>query len=1217
MRYLNKIVFINSAQVRYAEIDLNGNIHLIGTQGVGKSTLLRAILFFYNADTLGVGISKQKQSYTDYYYNVANSYIIYEVTRDEGKFCIVTYKSQHKVCFRFIDGEYSRGYFINKNGSVPESWEGIARHLDLANVYYTKRKIEEHKEYRDVLYGNNDGKKSELKRYSIIESREYQYIPKTIQNVFLNSKMDAEFIKQTIIMSLENDISIDLNQHTHHLNGFETQLADIRKFRMPGTSLQAENISRLYISIVNLEKDLALLAGELFGSLERDRKEEPVFLDELDRQKKIEDGFKQELIRLSETFKNKETKLNGDIRILDDRISKARSLRDEYEKKGINNIINRVEKKIAVEKEAGNLQEEKELLTSGFREVEQKYNALIETHRNQLYDFTNLKNSEKIKIRTVFLNHKDELTKTYAEQTEDIKFEAEKEIVALREELEKKKHETYELKIKKEGIRHKIYYEKEQSELEDALKNKEAYRLELSSENKSTLIENESLQRKWDFDLKELNANNEREKEEHRKIIEQLNKAIAEINGYLERSSKSFFGWLNSNYPGWETTIGKVIDDKNVLFNDSLSPKQAGKNGNLYGVEIDLEEINKKVLTLADYEKEKSALIEKKEEEKTIIDTLAANLGKNEENLKRKYQPKIRENKELIKNNEYLIQKTSAELSELDANHTLLKQKALSERTRDLEKIDDIIAAAVESERKVADSILKAEETLKKQIKSKERERNKTIELQKEKSDQLADLLDAEISLKKEETGSRICLLIAQKEKEFSEKGADTKRLNEIDSKLAILRNELDFIEQNRNLMAEYFLHKKELFDKLGEFKNQKLLTEKHLVTELRKFTGQKDKAEDGLKQVSGEISELEKKLESIRSDNEAFENFSKSSLYETIMENLKESPGIESKRSAKDVIKEIQEVYYGKIVKRYEELKKITNEFQAKFSDDNVFRFKTHLSDDKSYLDFAFMLNDFIEEKKIDKIEKEVNERFAFIISTLGTQANNLMARSGDIQRIIRKINEDFIEKNFVGVIRKIELKIEDSRNEIVQLLIAIKNFNDANLLELGESNLFSSDGQEKKNREAVDLLKQFSKKLGEMKKDYISLADSFELKFRIEENQNDTGWVEKLSNVGSDGTDVLVKAMVNIMLLNVFKEGASKKFRDFRLHCMMDEIGKLHPNNVRGILKFANDRNIWLINGSPIENDALAFTHIYKLDKDDKSITRVKRILSQYSGQ
>ncbi len=33
------------------------------------------------------------------------------------------------------------------------------------------------------------------------------------------------------------------------------------------------------------------------------------------------------------------------------------------------------------------------------------------------------------------------------------------------------------------------------------------------------------------------------------------------------------------------------------------------------------------------------------------------------------------------------------------------------------------------------------------------------------------------------------------------------------------------------------------------------------------------------------------------------------------------------------------------------------------------------------------------------------------------------------------------------------------------------------------------------------------------------------FKLEFRIKENDNDTGWVEKIANVGSDGTDILVK--------------------------------------------------------------------------------------------
>ena len=56
MKCLNKIVFINSANIPYAEISVDGNVHFTGTQGVGKSTILRALLFFYNADKHRLGI---------------------------------------------------------------------------------------------------------------------------------------------------------------------------------------------------------------------------------------------------------------------------------------------------------------------------------------------------------------------------------------------------------------------------------------------------------------------------------------------------------------------------------------------------------------------------------------------------------------------------------------------------------------------------------------------------------------------------------------------------------------------------------------------------------------------------------------------------------------------------------------------------------------------------------------------------------------------------------------------------------------------------------------------------------------------------------------------------------------------------------------------------------------------------------------------------------
>jgi len=54
------------------------------------------------------------------------------------------------------------------------------------------------------------------------------------------------------------------------------------------------------------------------------------------------------------------------------------------------------------------------------------------------------------------------------------------------------------------------------------------------------------------------------------------------------------------------------------------------------------------------------------------------------------------------------------------------------------------------------------------------------------------------------------------------------------------------------------------------------------------------------------------------------------------------------------------------------------------------------------------------------------VNERFANVISLVGKQTSDLMSKAGEIQKVISNINKDFDNKNFVGAIRKIELRID-----------------------------------------------------------------------------------------------------------------------------------------------------------------------------------------------
>ena len=80
------------------------------------------------------------------------------------------------------------------------------------------------------------------------------------------------------------------------------------------------------------------------------------------------------------------------------------------------------------------------------------------------------------------------------------------------------------------------------------------------------------------------------------------------------------------------------------------------------------------------------------------------------------------------------------------------------------------------------------------------------------------------------------------------------------------------------------------------------------------------------------------------------------------------------------------------------------------------------------------------------------------------------------------------------------------------------------------------------KKQRESLKqqkaLLEAYAKTFSDEGKPVDAKVDLSQVEgLDLRENDNDTNWVEKLSNVGSDGTDILVKAMVNIMLINVFK--------------------------------------------------------------------------------
>lgn len=1224
MRYLNKIVFINSASVKYAEIGLDGNVHLIGTQGVGKSTLLRAILFFYNANKSKLGISREKKRFDEYYFEYQNSYIIYEIVKDNIPFCVLAYKVNGKAAFRFFNSEYQKKFFIDENSRAFENWEKTRDALGKA-IYYTKI-ISNYEEYRKIIYGDNKGLKSEFRKYALIESKQYQNIPRTIQNVLLNSNLEAKFIKDTIINSIsEDEFTIDVSNYSkNHLRDFETQIKDIRiwfKKNKKGEIVvrnQADKIIDNYRILNFLKKEkkgLAINLSSRINYIEREK-------SQLSTNHSIENSKLEELFQKKENLKGihlkREQKLISKIDYINKKLTEAENKQTEFESQNIKLLIEKVAKKESLINKQSAKIDEKNLLTSQFAEISQKYKALITQTKNQEKEFANERNAEINRYESEFGDRKSEIFESYNKSIQEIR--------KANQELEEKANNEIDSFIDKENsfkrdkaeLKHKTFYDAEIKGCED-----EKTQLNSKIQKSNTLILNSNNEKKFlgkklEFEEKEIVDNAESKVENEQINQKKHSTEIRDIEAKIRQSKSSLYGWLNDNVPNWEGTIGKVIDEKYVLFNTELSPKLIDNNtASIFGLEINLNALDNRIKTVKEYNQEIELLKAKVTEIQKSIALINGSKESSLKNLNVKFRKKLNTLKEVISTNEYVVSQSEQHLKNNKIKLDEWVLKSTSEKAVVLSKIEEDLEGLSIQKAKAKENLENIIKGGDREISKKEKEKAVEINNVELAKDEAIKTISASTTENKVNADKRIKELKNQQDLELNNKGVDTERLKIIEDCLTEITEDLSFIRSNERTVFDYEKDKRELFDKVPELRADKTTNRKKQNTLKKEQRIEQEKFDKKYNQQDDIVQAIQTKIDEFNKDVETFNQFKTSDTFLSIQNDFLNKINENNRsKAAILIIEELNDRHY-KSINKFNDLQQSVNSFISNFNEQNIFRFKVKLNKDSDFINFAIDLKEFIEEGKINQFEKRVNERFSHIIQQIGNETTDLISKEAEIEKIIKKINNDFISKNFVEAIKEMEMRTQKSSNPVVKLLIKIKEFNDENSLILGENNLFTSPETENKNHKAVELLKQLVKELEKYKNSVLTLSESFDLQFRIVENDNDSGWVEKLSNVGSEGTDVLVKAMINILLLNVFKDNASKKFKDFKLHCMMDEIGRLHPNNIKGILRFANDRNILLINGSPTSQNAIDYRYTYKLSKEQsktdnkKYITRIKRLV------
>lgn len=1023
----------------------------------------------------------------------------------------------------------------------------------------------------------------------------------------------------------EDEFTIDIENYSKsHLRDFETQINDIKIWfnkNKNGQIIirnQAEKVIDKYRILNFLNREKKALVYDLVNRMGFIEKEKPLLLSNFTSENNLLGSLFKKKENLKDLHLRREQKVISEIDYIKRELDKASKKQTEYSNQHIEELILSVSKKSGLESEQKNLSDEKNILNSAFGVISQKYDSLIAQIQNQNQEFTNYQNATINKLTSSLGDAKNLIFETYYKLISQIKDDNKEEKENASNEINAIVEEENRIKRNKAELKYKTFFTAEIEKYKEEKKTVENSIIDSNTVIRDSKNKIETTRKEWDLESKEIERVCETSIEKEKEKQQIFHTKIKSIENKITQSKSSLYGWLNDTVPNWENTIGKVIDEDYVLFNTELNPKLIEPNAtSLFGIELNLNTLTNRIKTVKEYNQEIEQLNLKITAIQNVILKLNSEKDASLQKLKTKFKKQLNELKEVIAQNEYILSQNEEKQKKNNIELNEWIEKSKLEKETILEKLENDLGKIVADKSKANELLENIKKVIDKKITLKENEKNLEIAALEILNKNKIQEINASISKNKSESETRIENLKKEQISELDTKGADTKRLSLINVRLTEIQKSLDFITSNERVVFDYEKDKRELFDKVPELKANKVSLEKKQSIIIDEHKNEIKKLDRNISIQNEKVETLKNILSEFETDESKFNEFTKSGTYTSIQTYFSEpSSEIKDTRTAILIISDLNDKHY-KGIETFKELQQAINSFNGNFNEHNIFSFKIKLNDDSDFLNFASDLKEFVEEDKINEFEKRVNERFANIIRLIGRETAELNSKEAEIEKIIKKINDDFVNKNFVQAIKEMEMRTQKSSNSIVKLLIQIKEFNDENSFVLGETNLFTSTDNTSKNQRAVELLKQLVKELEKSKNTNLTLSESFDLQFRIVENDNDSGWVEKLSNVGSEGTDVLVKAMINILLLNVFKDSASKTFKDFKLHCMMDEIGRLHPNNVKGILRFANERNILLINGSPTSQNATDYKYTYKLAKEQsktdskKYITKINRLV------
>lgn len=1216
MKGLKSITFYNTGRFAYGHIDVDENSLLTGTNGVGKTTTSQAMLFFYGttrSDQLGITRREGKTSWSKYMYPHSNSYIFYRYTGLHGDILLMTYQHGNGVAWRFmlVEGNIDLNAIVLENQVVKNPKEVIKDFLIAG--YKPSTQITDPGVYRKILYGSIDTRKEKdlgvFREYSLMETAgEYRHIPDMQSSIFVDSSVKAGAIEKAITSGYGASSTLSLPQIRSQLHSAIEQFRAVRNYEQ-----QKKLIEKMGEEVHNYTQHTDAIERVLRQMLSNKKalilkKEEAVLTKEkLDIEYGVIEGRQREEQRELDAQVDA---VKADFVTAKLELEEAQRLQIYYADKDMVSASTEVDSIPTLEKELNQKKTEYDNSLGGAKSLAQTYDDMLLSEQEGLAKQIRLHEQGYENVKK-----ENDSRKELLEQQHDLELER-------IEKYNEEKNKKLVLDLAKAETMYMEAYKNHTNIVSANPYNAPVMRLKESILVLKTTIAKTNDDRELLSRQMESNASHRDGLEERIETISsdttrriEIEKkpfleTIKTLEDLLEANEKTLLHLIRTQLPSREGILTSILKDE-ILLNTELSPRVGEVHPSIYGLILD-----ESVLPQSNLSRE--TILEKIRAEKKAIlvivkkitdesDEILASINKEKNDLQKEYfslkSKKDGMDTDLLRDNAKLVL-LEEEYEDLTKSSQIQWDNA-KESSKNAYDTAKALFEQLKLQNDAAGSLLREEINQCKII------YKDTLTQFREELVRAKESLESIIEAEKNKSAQSRMDIEQRRKNALHEGGYSVELIETLRNEFEASQKRLETAKSHRSAVERWREELKKI-ERLSSFKER-------VDTLMLSVQNVENKRSQRMEEMRREEKAIHEKINALALTIDSCDMYIKEAdivwnkndfhfftqkiddegeaTYvpmpsEESTSNLGNTASIEHQRRS-SAGKEVG-LLFGRFLSYF------------KGSDQFIF-FQYSTASSEATIRSAKNLIEFVEGGGLDEIKETVASEIRLIQGNISEQYESFSSETRTIETLVNRIDKGLKQAIVnIPVINDIGIRMVRNEHRIFKDLEAIS----AVEIPYGKSDSLFGD-LEHSNRASSEILGHFDTLLNHIndeRREELSIADTFDIQFRVVENDNVFDWASSRSGIGSTGTSIIIKTLTYISLLQSVMEGTQKGER-IPVHVVLDEIGMLDQQNMRQIINFANENGVYLLNAAPDVKvpDRYKNIYLYRIVNNKSKISRL----------